>query len=123
MAAPLPQMLTANRLRDGEVVWWKAGSWVIALSDAEVLADPKAAGTALEAAQAFVRDNVVVNPYLFEVRIEGDAIVVSSPDVKAPVAVRYAWASSPDCKLFNREGLPASPFRTDDWPGQSPGKK
>jgi len=54
-----------------------------------------------------------------EARIEGDTIVVSSPDVKSPVAVRYAWASSPDCNLYNREGLPASPFRTDDWPGQS----
>jgi sialate O-acetylesterase len=54
-----------------------------------------------------------------EARIEGDAIVVSSPDVKAPVAVRYAWASSPYCNLYNKEGLPASPFRTDDWPGQS----
>jgi sialate O-acetylesterase len=58
-----------------------------------------------------------------EARIEGETIVVSSPDVKAPVAVRYAWASSPDCNLYNKEGLPASPFRTDDWPGQSGGKK
>jgi len=74
MAAPLPQMLTANRLRDGEVVWWRAGSWVTALPEAEVLADPKAADAALEAAQAFVRDNVVVNPYLFDVRIVGDAV-------------------------------------------------
>ena len=38
-------------------------------------------------------------------------------EVVAPVAVRYAWADSPDCNLFNAEGLPASPFRTDDWPG------
>jgi sialate O-acetylesterase len=58
-----------------------------------------------------------------EARIEGETIVVSSPDVEAPVAVRYAWASSPDCNLYNKEGLPASPFRTDDWPGQSVGKK
>jgi sialate O-acetylesterase len=58
-----------------------------------------------------------------EARIDGDAIVVSSPDVKAPVAVRYAWASSPDCNLYNKEGLPASPFRTDDWPGQSAATK
>jgi sialate O-acetylesterase len=58
-----------------------------------------------------------------EARIEGGTIVVSSPDVKAPVAVRYAWAGSPDCNLYNKEGLPASPFRTDDWPGQSAGKK
>jgi len=50
--------------------------------------------------------------------IEQDAVVVSHPDVPAPVAVRYAWAASPDaCNLCNAEGLPASPFRTDDWPG------
>jgi sialate O-acetylesterase len=41
-------------------------------------------------------------------------VVVSSPDVKDPVAVRYAWASNPACNLLNKEGLPASPFRTDD---------
>lgn len=50
-------------------------------------------------------------------RIEGDSVVVSSAEVEAPVAVRYAWGNSPTCNLFNKEGLPASPFRTDDWPG------
>jgi len=50
-------------------------------------------------------------------RIEGDTIVVSSPDIAAPVAVRYAWEDSPASTLFNKDGLPASPFRTDDWPG------
>jgi sialate O-acetylesterase len=50
-------------------------------------------------------------------RIDGDSVVVSSPEVLVPVAVRYAWADSPECNLFNKEGLPASPFRTDDWPG------
>ena len=49
-------------------------------------------------------------------RIVGDKIVVSSPEVKNPVAVRYAWADNPDkANLYNKEGLPASPFRTDDW--------
>jgi sialate O-acetylesterase len=48
-------------------------------------------------------------------RIEGETIVVSSPDVKSPVAVRYAWADNPKCNLYNDAGLPASPFRTDDW--------
>jgi sialate O-acetylesterase len=52
-----------------------------------------------------------------QARIEGDTVVVSSPDVPVPVAVRYAWANSPDCNLYNKEELPASPFRTDDWPG------
>jgi sialate O-acetylesterase len=49
--------------------------------------------------------------------IEGDSVVVSSSQVQDPVAVRYAWADSPPCNLFNKEGLPASPFRTDGWPG------
>ena len=50
--------------------------------------------------------------------IDGDQVVVSSSEVKLPVAVRYAWAMNPSQRnlLYNREGLPASPFRTDDWP-------
>ena len=50
-------------------------------------------------------------------RIEGNEVVVHSRQVKAPVAVRYAWADNPSCNLYNAAGLPASPFRTDDWPG------
>jgi sialate O-acetylesterase len=50
-------------------------------------------------------------------RVDGDAVIVSSPEVANPVAVRYAWGDSPRCNLFNKDGLPASPFRTDDWPG------
>jgi len=45
-----------------------------------------------------------------QARIEGDTLVASSPDVSAPVAIRYGWANSPQCNLFNGEGLPASPF-------------
>jgi sialate O-acetylesterase len=46
----------------------------------------------------------------------GNKVVVSSPLVQDPVAVRYAWADNPDdANLYNIEGLPASPFRTDDW--------
>ena len=50
-------------------------------------------------------------------KIDGETVVVSAPEVKAPVAVRYAFRGNPmgDCNLYNREGLPASPFRTDDW--------
>ena len=47
--------------------------------------------------------------------IDGNSIVVSSEQVPAPVAARYGWANCPPCDLYNREGLPASPFRTDDW--------
>lgn len=45
--------------------------------------------------------------------IEGSSVVVSSDKVAKPVAVRYGWAMVPDGNLFNREGLPAAPFRTD----------
>lgn len=47
--------------------------------------------------------------------IEGNEIVVSCPEVKYPVAVRYGWDFDPDCNLYNGADLPASPFRTDDW--------
>jgi sialate O-acetylesterase len=45
--------------------------------------------------------------------IQGDTVVVSSEQVKVPVVVRYGWENVPDVNLFNKEGLPASPFRTD----------
>ena len=50
-------------------------------------------------------------------RIEGDTIVVWSSQVLDPASVRYAWADNPVCNLYNQAGLPASPFRTDRWPG------
>ncbi len=58
-----------------------------------------------------------------DARIEGDKVVVSSPDVPEPVAVRYDWANNPIGNLYNKEGLPASPFRTDDWPGVTVGRR
>jgi sialate O-acetylesterase len=52
-----------------------------------------------------------------DARIDGDSVVVWSPNVSQPVAVRYGWADNPAVNLYNGAGLPASPFRTDDWPG------
>jgi sialate O-acetylesterase len=49
-------------------------------------------------------------------KIEGDTIVVHSDQVQKPVAVRYAWLPYPHGSLWNRDGLPASPFRTDSFP-------
>ena len=46
--------------------------------------------------------------------IKGKTVVVWSDEIKLPAAVRYGWAKAPDVNLFNEEGLPASPFRTDD---------
>ncbi|MEE2714891.1 MAG: sialate O-acetylesterase [Verrucomicrobiota bacterium] len=53
-----------------------------------------------------------------QAKIKGTTVVVSSKKVLKPVAVRYAWAMNPSQRnlLYNREGFPASPFRTDDWP-------
>jgi sialate O-acetylesterase len=51
--------------------------------------------------------------------IKGEEVVVSNPDVKDPIAVRYGWAQHPICGLFNTDGLPASPFRTDDFPAST----
>jgi sialate O-acetylesterase len=49
---------------------------------------------------------------------DGNDVIVYSDKIKKPVAVRYGWADNPhDVNLYNKEGLPASPFRTDDWPG------
>ena len=50
-----------------------------------------------------------------DAKIDGETVVVSSDKVSEPVAVRYAWQNSPDCNLYNKEGLAAAPFRTDDW--------
>lgn len=47
--------------------------------------------------------------------IDGDRVIVSSPKVLKPVAVRYGFSNSPVCNLYNKELLPASPFRTDNW--------
>jgi sialate O-acetylesterase len=49
-------------------------------------------------------------------RIDGNRILVSNPMVTNPIATRYAWAANPDCNLFNKAGLPASPFRSDGLP-------
>ena len=49
------------------------------------------------------------------VRIEGSSLLISSENVSDPRAVRYAWTSGPESTLYNAAGLPASPFRTDDW--------
>ena len=49
--------------------------------------------------------------------IDGTTVLVSSPAVAKPAAVRYGWDANPVCNLFNNDNLPAVPFRTDDWPG------
>jgi sialate O-acetylesterase len=52
-----------------------------------------------------------------DAKVEGDSVVVSSPMVSDPQAARYAWQANPAATLYNGAGLPAVPFRTDNWPG------
>ena len=55
--------------------------------------------------------------YWATAEIKGDEVIVYNSNVTNPVAVRYGWATNPVCNLYNSAGLPASPFRTDQWPG------
>jgi sialate O-acetylesterase len=59
------------------------------------------------------KDRKFVNAYA---EIQGDKVVVSHPEVQQPVAVRYGWANYPLGNLWNKDGLLATPFRTDRFP-------
>jgi sialate O-acetylesterase len=61
--------------------------------------------------------------YSAEAEIKGDTVVVWSKQVEKPAAVRFGWANYPVVNLCNRDGLPASPFRTDSWERSGPGRK
>jgi hypothetical protein len=120
MATPAPQMLTANRLKDGDVLYWKAGAWVEALKDGDVFAEAAPADAALAAALNFVTGNVVVNPYLFDVRVESGAI----HPVKEREIIRAAGPSvrddlgkqahDPSLRPAPRKLAPMVPVKDDD---------
>ncbi|MBU0714347.1 MAG: sialate O-acetylesterase [Verrucomicrobia bacterium] len=55
--------------------------------------------------------------YPAKAEIDGNTVLVWSKEIARPTAVRYGWANAPECNLYNKAGLPAAPFRTDDWPG------
>jgi sialate O-acetylesterase len=54
-----------------------------------------------------------------QAQIDGNDVLVSSDQVPQPVAVRYGWAQNPQINLYNKEGFPAVPFRTRDWPAEA----
>jgi Protein of unknown function (DUF2849) len=68
MPLPALQILTANRLKTGEVLYWRQATWVLNLDHAELFSDAGEAEAARGSAQAFVASNQVISPYLFEVR-------------------------------------------------------
>ena len=78
-------------------------------------------GSGLEARGGALRGFALAGPdgdfRWAEARIDDNTIVVRHPAIDDPRAVRYGWANNPPGNLYNREGLPAIPFRTDDLPG------
>jgi len=57
--------------------------------------------------------------YPAKAEIDGNTVLVWNKEIASPAAVRYGWANAPECNLYNKAGLPAAPFRTDDWPGMT----
>ena len=67
--------------------------------------------------QGFIIAGVDKGWHWADAKLDGEAVLVFSPKIVKPVAVRYAWAVRiPWATLFSQNGLPALPFRTDDWP-------
>ncbi len=97
----MAQVLTANRLIDGTVVYWRAGQWVEALSDADVFGSEDDGKAAFAAAQPSVTGNVVVNPYLFDVHVdrapvkEREIIRAAGPSIHADLG-KQAEGLTPD---------------------------
>jgi hypothetical protein len=111
------QMLTANRLADGDVVYWRGGSWVESFAEGETFATPASADAALAAAQEFVARNLVVNPYLFEVRDrrpvkERELIRAAGPTVRADLGKQAeGLAAAPADAARDFASVPHPPAR------------
>ena len=105
----------------GQILKTKAGKAIISFSHT-------GSGLTARDKYGYVKGFAIAGPdkqfHWAQAVIKGDNVVVNSDKVANPVAVRYAWADNPDdANLYNKEGLPASPFRTDDWKGLTEGRK
>lgn len=100
---------TGSGLTTGRVVMNKKRNFPVAKDpDAYIVSKDKLTGFTIAGTDR--------NFITADAQIVGDTVVVSSPAVKSPTAVRYGWSTFPLCNLYNKEGLPTSPFRTDDYP-------
>lgn len=81
-------------------------------------------GLAASGNRAYVQGFEIAGPdrrfYAADGALEGNTVILHSDSVSQPVAVRYSWRNYPNGNLFNESGLPASPFRTDDWDDATP---
>lgn len=78
MASVVPQMVTAQWLLGGESIYWTGDAWSEVFAEGAVYADQAGADAALAAVQSFVKDRVVVGPYLIEVELDGNVPLPTS---------------------------------------------
>ena len=105
-----PTLVRESKSKDGKTL----------VSQAAWRVDPEAKDIDLTGFTVAGKDHVF---HAAKAVIQGDAVIVSSKDVPEPIAVRYGWADHPLCGLYNHVGLPASPFRTDDFRGKTQPKE
>ncbi|KAA9339375.1 9-O-acetylesterase [Hymenobacter busanensis] len=115
--------LLARRLVYGEASVVASGptlaSWSVQGSAVHLTFTNTGSGLEVRAPGKAVRGFAVAGPnrrfYWAEAQVLGNKVVLHCPQVAKPVAVRYNWGNSPRGRLYNKEGLPAAPFRTDTW--------
>jgi sialate O-acetylesterase len=97
------------------------------VKDGKVVLHFKHVGKGLEAKEGPLHGFTIAGAdrkfYNAQAEIQGDTVLVWCDKVQEPVAVRYGWANYPVVNLWNKDGLPASPFRTDDFPGVTASKR
>ncbi len=113
--------LAARAIAYGEKIAYSGPIYdKLTVSGDKVILSFQHAGTGLMAKEGELADFTIAGEdkkfYNATAKIEGETVVVSSDKVPNPKAVRYGWASFPLGNLWNKDGLPASPFRTDDFP-------
>lgn len=119
--------LLAERMVYGRDVAWSGPvfkSMQVRGREAHLEFEPMAAGLRVkgESLEGFTIAGAGRRFFPARAELRGDTVVVWNEQVPEPAAVRYGWAASPVCTLFNTAGLPAAPFRTDDWPGVTQGR-
>ena len=120
--------LAARALAYGEKVRYSGPTFdSVAFKDGKAILSFKNVGKGLEARGGELTGFTIAGKdhtwHNAQAKIEGDKVVVWSAEVKEPVAVRYGWYYCPVVNLWNKDGLPASPFRTDDFPITTQPKK
>jgi sialate O-acetylesterase len=120
--------LAARALAYGEKVVYQGPTFdTMAVEGNKIVLNFKHVGKGLEckgeSLQGFTIAGEDKKFYLAKAELKGDQIVVTCDKVAKPIAVRYGWADCPVVNLWSKDGLPATPFRTDDFPIQSGPKK